>query len=563
MRFEIELPPDTNFDRRNNRVVAISPDGTRIAFNTTDGLWMRRIEDLEASFVRGTEGARTPFFSPDSQQLGFWAGGQIKRVAVTGGAAVSLGPVGAATFGASWEEDGNIYFGQGTGGISRVSENGGEPEIVAAMQDGELAHGPQLLPGGEWILFTLLSGGGQWNDASIVVHSLTTGDRKELVPGGTEGRYVPSGHIVYFHDGTLFAVPFDVNNVEVGSGPVSIVQNVWKFNNATGAANYGFSQRGGLVYVPGAGAAFGAEYTPVWVDREGNATPASEHHRSFAAPRLSPSRDRVAFEIAEVNGLQVWILELDDDTLSPLTTETEGSFRYPIWSPDGATVTFSAAAPLGLYSKASGFVGDRPQEIIASEYSTFASAWSPDGKFLVYREVTPRGDRDIWYVPIDDDGNPGEPVAFLNTEFVENHPTLSADGKWLAYSSNVGGTVEVYVRPFPDPGRRVQISSGGGGEPLFSPNGNEIFYRSASRMMVADVQTEPRFQVLDRRELFEGPYVTSPARRNFEYDPETDRFLMLSPIGDVSQGGQATPRIYVVLNWFEELERRVPTGGSR
>ena len=546
VRFGIELPPDTNFLRWNNRIIAVSPDGLWIAFNLSDGLWLRRIDDLEPSLVRGTEGARTPFFSPDSQQLGFWAEGQIKRVAVTGGAVVSLGPSEAATFGASWEEDGNIYFGQGTEGIFRVSETGGEPEIVVPMQDGELAHGPQLLPGGEWVLFTL-SSGGQWNDASIVAHSLTTDERKELVPGGTEGRYVPSGHIVYLHDGTLFAVPFDVNSVAAEPGPVSIVEDVWKPNNATGAAHYGVSASGSLVYVLGIGE---VEFELTFVDRDGREEPLPIDRDVYSHPRLSPDGTKLAVERPGQNGQDIWLRDLLLGSWTQFTFS--GGDFWPLWTQDGSRIVFgSTREPAGLFSKNADGTGQ--VEPLVSGAGLRPHTWSEDGSVLVVQSsagpatVSMTGEARV------------EPLL-EDEEFVIDYPRVSPDGRWIAYVANTQGD-RVFVRPFPNVADgRWQVSPGVGDDPIWSIDGSELFYMGGDgtgygEVFGVPVEAGPPFGV--PRVILEGPYWEGGG---VQYDVMEDgRFLVMkSP-----QSETVGLPIRVVLNWFEELKQRVPTGGSQ
>ena len=275
--FDIDYSTGTSFDDTATLGVAISPDGKWVVFAADRQLWLRAIDDLVATPIRGTEDARVPFFSPDGQQLGFWGGdGQLKKVSITGGAPVPLGPAPQRAYGASWADDGYVYYGQGYGGILRVSENGGELESVVEMEEGEEAYGPQLLPGGEWLLFTLRGSRTTWNDASIVAQAVSGGERKELGIVGFDGRYVPTGHIVYALEGDLLAVPFDNGNLEVTGGSVSIVEGILQ-NGWTGASQHAFSDHGGLVYMPGfGGASVGGSSALgelVWVDRDGGEEP--------------------------------------------------------------------------------------------------------------------------------------------------------------------------------------------------------------------------------------------------------------------------------------------------
>ncbi len=329
VRFDFELPEDVDFWNTGRHVVAVSPDGARIAFTGNNQLlWIRSLDDLEAIPLRGTDNPTSPFFSPDGQQLGFWSApdDQIKRIAVTGGAPVSLASAGNL-YGASWAEDGMIYYGQGPGGIWRVSENGGEPENIIPMDSGQSAHGPQLLPGGEWVLFTEATGLG-WNEGSIVAESLITGERVELIAGGTEGRWVPTGHIVYVRDGTLFAVPFDLGAMEVTSGPASMVEGIRTAGgNFTGAANYGFTSRGGLVYVSGAANVLTTRQL-VWRDGDGNEELIADSVRPGRTwtPRLSPDGRYVAYRLDDDQGERnIWVLDLQRGVHSVFTPDGGGT----------------------------------------------------------------------------------------------------------------------------------------------------------------------------------------------------------------------------------------------
>ena len=274
------LPSEQQTIGRGRHVVALSPDGTHLVYVYADKiansqLYLRAMDRLEATPIRGTEDAREPFFSPNGQWVGFWADGQLKKVSITGGAPVILCEA-TNPFGASWGTDDTIVFGQGTRGIWKVSANGGTPEVLITVDstEGKLAHGPQILPGGNAVLFTLAPGQ-KWDDAQIVVQSLERGERKVLINGGKDARYAPTGHLVYAREGTLLAVAFDLGQLEVTGGPVPIVEGVMDADFRTGAAHFSFSKLGSLVYVPGGG---GHQLRSglVWVDRQGQAVPLIE-----------------------------------------------------------------------------------------------------------------------------------------------------------------------------------------------------------------------------------------------------------------------------------------------
>ena len=243
-RFALTLPTTEQFTNVGRHLVALSPDGTHLVYAANSQLYLRAMAELESTPIRGTEsGARSPFFSPDGQWVGFWQGGALKKVAISGGAPVTLCAAGNP-FGANWGADDTIVFGQGNEGLWQVPGTGGTKQHLITLDSGEYGHGPQILPGGKAVLFTV-GRGGIWDDAQIVVQDLETGERKVLINGGTDARYVPTGHLVYAREGTLLSMPFDLARLEVTGGPVPIVEGVMQTDaNQTGAAQFSFSRNG-------------------------------------------------------------------------------------------------------------------------------------------------------------------------------------------------------------------------------------------------------------------------------------------------------------------------------
>jgi Tol biopolymer transport system component len=547
-RFPLLLPPGDQLTNTGRHVVALSPDGTHLVYVANRQLFLRNMDQMVATPIRGTESrvttgnTTTPFFSPDGQWIGFFlAGRQLKKVSVSGGAPVTLCEA-AWPVGASWGADDTILFGQPEG-IMRVSANGGNLDLLVGTEEGEQVRGPQMLPDGESVLFTIASATGptRWDEAQIVVQLLESGERKILWTGGSDARYVPTGHLVYALEDVLFAVPFDLANLEVTGGPVPIVEDVMTAAG-TGAAQFSFSDTGSLVYVPE-----DSEQAPVrtlvWVSRQGAATPLTETRRAYRHPRISPDGERLAVTIQG----DIWVLELARDTLTRLTFE--GGYR-PIWTPDGETVTFgsgpSAGTGLNIFSKP--VDGSAEAEQLTSS-EAIPSSWSPDGKMLVFRETTGRGSgRNVGVLRLD-----GEPEIVLGTEFRELHPVLSPDGRWLAYTSDESGRTEVYVQPFPEPGEKSLVSTEGGSEPMWNPHGGELFYRNGDGMWSVAVSTEPAFRAAKPVLLFEGEFELDPWSSNYDVAPDGRRFVM------IRRGEDADQQLNVVLNWFEELKRLVPT----
>jgi serine/threonine protein kinase/Tol biopolymer transport system component len=563
MRFGINLPPNVRLTNTGRSVVALSPDGTQLVYSANNQLYLRPMDQMEATPIPGTEGTgmntgRSPFFSPDGQWVGFWADGELKKVSVSGGAPVTLCEAGNP-YGASWGSDDNIVFGQGAGGILRVAGEGGTPELLTPLDStkGEIGHGPQILPGGRALLFTLATGG-KWDEAQIVVQSLSvnSGERRVLIEGGSDARYAPTGHIVYALGETLFAVPFDLERLEVTAGPVPIVENVMRATGRfTGAAHYSFSDSLSLVYVPAD--TFQAARTLAWVDRQGQVRPLSGSRQAHLHPRFSPDGERLATRVLDESGGNIWILEMARDTLTRLTFE--GSNNSPVWTPDGKNVAFTSkrSGQWNIFQKPADGSSEAVQ-LTRNENATILGSWSPDGKMLVAMVADDTSTSSFDIGALRPEGR-SELEILLGTPFDEHYPRLSPDGRWLAYTSDESGRREVYVRSFPDLSGKWLISTEGGTEPVWSPNGKELFYRQGEKMFSIVVSTEPVFTPSKPVLLFEGPFDPDPNgfSSNYDVSPDGRRFLMIQRGEDTES---AVPqRLNVVLNWFDELKRLVPT----
>ena len=549
-RFLIALPPSTQLAGLDFPALAVSPLGTHIAYVASRGagsqLFLRSIDTLESTPLAGTEQATGPFFSPDGRWIGFFAGGKLQKVSLTGGAPVVLCPAPIG-FGGTWGRDVIVFAPTNGSALWKVSASGGTPEPVTELDSakGEFSHRwPELLPDGRTVLFTIGTRG-SWDDAELAAQSLETGQRQVLIQGGSDPRYIPTGHLLYVRGGSLMAVAFDAVRLQVSGQPVPIIANVMQ--SFDGAAQFAISATGrSLVYV--AGSAEGAERSLVWVDRHGVPQPLAAPPRAYDTPRLSPDGRAVIVTI-EGERDNLWLYDVSAGSLRQLTFE--GANSSPLWTPDGTRVTFSSTrtGPANLFWKR--IEGGADERLTTAARLQVPLSWSPDGRTLAFLEHDTVTARDVWTLALD---GARTPRPLLHSPANESWAVFSRDGRWLAYVSDESGRSEVYVTPFPGDDRRLQISTDGGTEPVWGPDGRELFYRSGERMMTARVITTGGSRAVSPTVLFEGAYERGHSQANFDVDHDGTRFLMVRAIERES----LTRELQVVQEWFDELIRRVP-----
>jgi Tol biopolymer transport system component len=552
-RFTISLPLGQRLDIIG-AAIAISPDGTRLVYaagssNLNRQLYVRAMDGLESRPIPGTEGAAWPFFSPDGQWVGFGAAGRLMKVALNGAPPVALLDTSVGGFfGASWGSQGKIAVaGQPAGGgIRQIPDTGGEPQPLTRLESGEVEHHwPEFLPAGRGLLFMASLGG---NTTKIVAQSLGAGERREVLQTGSFPRYALSGHLIYQQGAVLMAAPFDPARLAINGAAVPVVDGVLQSPGAVDP-HFSFSSTGSLVYVPGSVRA--SQLKLVWVDRKGTEQPIAAPAHDYVLPKVSPDGQHVAAGIEEGDS-QIWVDDLGRDTLTRLTFEG-GANIDPVWTPDGKRIVFKGAQNRLFWQPADGSAGAEALTSNALSGNNVPGSWTPDGQVLTFLEINPNTGYDVYTMSLKD----RTPRPFVQTRALETAPRFSPDGHFIAYNSDESGRAEVYVRPYPGPGGKWQISTEGGTEPVWNPRGRELFYRSGNKMMAVEVATQASFSAGKPNMLFEGPYVTTP--RSFpDYDvsPDGQRFLMLK----ASDQSQAPAQINVVLNWFEELKQKVPTG---
>ncbi len=563
-------------DRPLKRAFALSPGGGDLVYVGNDGegtqLYLRPLgQDLGVP-IPGTEGADVARFSPDGRSIVFFlSSGELMRVPVDGGEARTISatePRFVPQLGLDWTEDDRILLASAEG-VLEVPANGG---VVTNLTTHDLGPGyvqayPQLLPGGAAVLYAegpVVSGVSSEN-FKVIVESLETRDRIVVVEGGADPVYLDSGHIAFVRSGTLMAVPFDAVSLEVTGDPVVVLEDVMQAEGVSdarlnvGIGQYSVSGSGTLAYL--SGGIVPEDQTQLrWVDLAGNAEPFPLPPGLYQSARFSPDGTRLAYGEGRLGTPRsTWVYDLGLGISTPLpkpSIEHENSTFA--WSPDGAEIVFASRIggdPLNLYLTASDGSG-HPARLTESDVTQLPVSWSRNGVLAFLEMGVPgSGQSHIMILQMDEES---EPSPFRETPFWEMYPEFSPDGKWLAYTSDETGRLEVHVRPFPFGEPAYQVSNRGYA-PAWSPTGEQLFYRvgpnSAVRTMVVDVSREPTFTRSRPRILFEGSYRQGAAVRSYDVSPDGGRFVMATR---VNRAPEPATRINIILNWFEELKELVP-----
>jgi len=571
VRLNADLGADAPLYMDYGANAVLSSDGTRLGFVAVDAdkmqrIYVRSLDQTQAAELSGTENARDPFFSPDSQWIAFFANGKLKKVPVQGGAVVTLCDAPAER-GGSWGDDGSIVFAAGNReGLSKVSSAGGKLETLTTLnpQLGEITHRwPQVLPGSKGVVFTDHNSGNRFDDADIAVYSAVSGKVRTIVHGSFYARYVPSGHLVYVHNSTLFAVPFNSTKMEVTGQPVPVLEGVAS-SPGTGGAQFSFSDTGTVVYVPGS--AVDTDVSIYWMDAAGKFTPLRATAGDYDRPAISPDGKQLAMGVTNGNRLDIWVYEWERDTLTRLTFAGDSNLS-PAWTPDGRRIAYASTekgtAANIWWIRADG--GGDAQRLTESKYPQLPLSWSPDGKTLAFQQLDPGTSSDILTVSLEGSEKtgwkPAEPKPFVNTPSNETNPAFSPDGRWIAYNSNESGLVETYVRPFPGPGGKWQISTGGGSMPEWSRNGKELFYRTADSkiMVVSYTASDDSFRADKPRLWSPGQFTNRGTAINFALHPDGKRFAVLKS-GNANNAPPPINKASFIFNFFDELRRKAPAG---
>jgi len=557
--FAYVIPDEQVLRRRGRAVLAVSPDGRRFAYNTEGGIYLREMGELQARLIPGTEGdSSNPVFSPDGQSLAYFDFGDnaLKRIAISGGAPVEIADRVTNPWDMQWTEDNTILFGQ-IDGIYRVAATAGTPELVIAAIDGEFLSSPELLPGGDWVLFASAQRDDNWDDARIEAQSLTTGERIRILTGGSDPHYVPTGHLIYALGEDLLAQRFDPVTLGISGGAAPIQQGISRAGGVTDSANFSITQDGTLVYL--AGVSVQARRALVWIDRNGREEPINAPQRNYQYAQLSPDGSEIALDSRDEEN-DIWILNLRRGNLQRLTLDP-GMNRGVVWASNHRVAfTRAVGATEEVYIQAADGSGVPRQLTRDSRLGALPTDIHPDGSTLFYRPIS--GDDGIWVATIGDE--PQEGRLLFDTPYAEVNANISPDGNWLLYQSDESGQWEIWVRPYPDiDSRRIQISDNGGTHAQWSRDGSEIFYLSlsgsaaaASRsMMAVAIDYEPEFTPGTPTRLFGGnfsvPNSTWPV-----YDVAEDgRFLMLQNV--TAPDDATTTQVVIIQHWADALEQLV------
>jgi eukaryotic-like serine/threonine-protein kinase len=569
--FTVLLPEGQVLSLANGRrAIAVSPDGRQIVYAAISaGLYRRAFSQSEPVAIKGTEGlgrVSEPTFSPDGRSIAFHADGAIHTIPIVGGTPKAVASA-EAPYGMSWSLDG-IVFGQGGKGIMRVSREGGTAQVLVRVNNGDEAHGPQILPGGRHVLFTLASGtsADRWQKARIMAQSLETGKRVTVIDGGADARYLPTGHLIYARNGTLHGIAFNVDRLALDGAPRPLLEGVSQAHvGQTGAIEASVSDDGVLVYVPAPAAAEsgqGEVFRLALIDRRGEIEPFPLAPDTYQTPRISPDGTRIAFGTEDAEEAIIWVWDLAGKVPRRRLT-FGGNNRVPLWSPDGARIAFQSdrEGDRGIFVQLADGSGTAERLTApASGVAHVPQSWSPDGRTLLFT-IADRSGITLWTLSVEDrQVSPFPGVSSRNNLSA----AFSPDGKWVVYGAGDQGRLRIYARSFPPSGAVYQIEANGStpSHPVWSRDGKEVFFNPGLRGLGALPVRQTPTLVFGTPMILPRAFRLSPPEQPRAYDAAPKgRFLARIPVDESLDATRAGTRIQVVLNWFDEL--RQPSSAQR
>ena len=559
---QFAITPATPLLTNAGSLLGLSPSGDTLiytGFPQSGGrqLYRHSMDQVDDVAIPGTDWGDTttagqsaaPFFSPDGKWVAFQSRGSLKKVLLAGGPVSTVAQRGYR--GGSWGDDDVIVLGTAfRGGLLRVNAKGGEPtQMLAPKPDEGMFVYPQILPGGDAVLFTVSE---ERLTGHLEILMTKTGERRRLLDG-FGGRVVPSGHLVFFRAGSIWAVRFDSRRLVTVGEPVPVVERVR--SEIEGYFQFTVSDDGTLAYIPDPGAA--VDRTLVWVDQKGQEQPTKASPATYAWARVSPDGRQVAVQLGNAESSDIGVVDLETGFLTRLTNRA-GMDAYPLWTRDGQRIVFASdrTGSIELLSMAPDGTGEIKRLAAFKDALVIQpQGWSEDGTQLVFLFIT-RGNVDVWRVRADGQSQP-EPL--LNSDGVEQTPGISPNGKWIAYSSNETGRDEIFVQRFPELGLKRRISTDGGMDPMWSPDGRKLYYHASppTKMMVVSTNPDTGAKVGEAQVLFERQYFRPvPGTRTHSISKDGTRLLMIKS----AKPSTAADRIHIMVNWFDELRRLLPAG---
>jgi Tol biopolymer transport system component len=545
-RMELNLPPAVELYVGSPQNVAVSDDGTRVAFIGISGgvrqLHVRDINQFESVPLRGTENVTACFFSPSSTEIGFISSDRaLRKVSPSEGLIVTLAQDVDPYNGAAWGDDNIITFVR-AGTLWQVPAAGGTPRQITTLDRarGELSQSsPATAAGGKAMLFTSIASGRR-DAARIDALAVTVpNSRHVVVESGVRPVVTATSHLLFFRDGSILATSFDLDRLQPKTPPVRVLDGL-AVDSITGAPMIAVSRTGVIVYPPAAA----TSSRLVSVSREGVEQPLGEGARLLQSPTLSPDGRRIVVQ----SNLDLWVQDLTRGTFIRLTSDDTSGNSYPVWTRDGSRIVFRTLTGLRVI-RAEGGAADPIPDTSSADYPSSVSA---DGATLAFSRITPAKSSDVYVLSLSGASNPS---PLVTSAAFDGGAQFSPDGRWIAYASDESGQLEVYVRSYPMSDRKWPVSTHGGTGPRWNRNGKEIFYRSGNKIMAADVSVSGHDVVLSApRVLFEQRYAygANTALANYDVSLDGQRFVMV-------KNDPGASHLNVVLNWFDELRQRAPT----
>jgi len=551
-KFSLDIGEDKVFDLNSWPALAISHDGSKLVFKANGKFYLRKMDSMEPTVILGIDNASSPFFSPDDKWLGFFTNEKLEKISLSGGTPVALADV-VSNRGGTWSKNEYIvYSASTTEGLSLIPEAGGTAKKITKIDStkNERTHRwPSFLPDGKHVLFTVgtNSSPDYYENATIDVADIDTGERKTILKGASTARYINSGHLLFSRSGVLYIVPFDVDKLEVKGEPVPVVEGVYS-ETTTGITNYIVSDNGTLAYIPGAIEGEGRKI--VKIDMKGEVTTLDSVAHPYLEPRLSPDNKKIALVIRDGENYDIWIFDILRKTLSRLTFG--GLNRTPQWSPDGKNIAYmkkTKDGKYGIYIKP--YDGNRDEVNIYSGGDTrlYIDYWTRDGADLIIDILSSSGDSDLIVIPLKGDKKLWK---YLDSKKDESEANISPDGKWLAYLTSESGSYQIYVRSFPDKIGKWQISTDVGEqeEPRWSPDGKTLYYRKGAQIVSVPVSTSTTFSTGIPKVMFSGfPAMNVDSGISYDITSDGKYFITTSPVK-----GNTFKNISIVLNWTDELK---------